>query len=342
MDNAVRRGLELLDAFEKGDDAIKSAFINLYQDFSGENLVENILNKINERRNSARDARDTEEASVPFAALGINVEHFVADLLLKQDPTYALTVALMIEDFVETAFEKLQENQKLLETQKLLESDKQIALAALLDLLIPMLGLPPAVTVSALLIKLGVKGALGIGPRGPSFDASFIGRQINRIFRNVKRDHFWLNYAAAKLHRRKNYAECCKKRLARCESICRENSDYENLNHVGYEFIEIGEIAKGMKLVEEALTKLPEQPGIIDSVSWAYFKMGKVRRSRKLILKALRKENEVREKYGEEGWLELVFHAVLIFEASKDSKNRDKYYEVLRAIDKKEQWTAQI
>jgi tetratricopeptide (TPR) repeat protein len=77
------------------------------------------------------------------------------------------------------------------------------------------------------------------------------------------------------------------------------------LNALGYTLVDrTPRTAEGLKLIEKALTLAPEDPSILDSMGWAYFRMGNLGDSEKFLRRALadRPDPEIAAHLGEVLW----------------------------------------
>ncbi len=80
----------------------------------------------------------------------------------------------------------------------------------------------------------------------------------------------------------------------------------EALNALGYTLADrTDRWAEALPLIERALELTPENPAVIDSLGWIYFRMGNIERARPLLKKAfdMMKDHEIAAHYGELLWL---------------------------------------
>ncbi|MCD8521081.1 MAG: tetratricopeptide repeat protein [Saccharospirillaceae bacterium] len=80
----------------------------------------------------------------------------------------------------------------------------------------------------------------------------------------------------------------------------------EALNALGYTLADrTDRWAEALPLIERALQLTPDNPAVIDSLGWVYFRMGNLERARPLLKKAfdMMKDHEIAAHYGELLWL---------------------------------------
>ncbi len=250
------------------------------------------------------------------------------------NPVVPLSVVLMIDDILLAVFDRIAENDKLKrKIEGLLESDEQLAVAALIDLLTPYLGLPPLCVVTALVVKVGYKGLLRIGPAGPQYQKDVVRKLFGRCLPDGGADQVEVDLFAAILHRDAGNHQLCKRRLARCEG-----HQPRHLNTMGYIYVEIGEVERGRRLVMEALKGNPSDPATLDSLAWAEYKRGELGEALRNIQKGLRHVS----KHGGDTHMELLYHGVLVAQSAGDKKLRDEYLGELASLDKKRKWLGKL
>ena len=67
------------------------------------------------------------------------------------------------------------------------------------------------------------------------------------------------------------------------------------LNNMGYVLVDSGiDVERGVRLIQKAVEKEPENPIFLDSLGWAYYKQGRIREGYDLIKKAIEVDDEGR------------------------------------------------
>lgn len=312
IDEKVKISLKVLNSFKSKDPSIEFVLVELYEEI--------------------------EEVTLKHLASG-----FIGKVYALPEPIYPASMALMIQDACRDAFLTLARNPEVWQkTQRLLTSDEQIAITTLIDILAPYFGVPPVCTVSALLIKIGVKHLLGIDKDEMHFEKTLANKLLMPVIQGRSVDQIAMSILAARLHKKKKNVELCQRRLIECENLCRSQNRLDDLNSVGYEYIEIGKVDRGLDLVKEAATIAPDDPGVIDSLAWAHYKCGQFGNALMEIKRALADENKIIQDYTYEGLREVLYHAVVIARKAKDTPFEQSAFSRLNQLDSKGKWISQL
>lgn len=259
------------------------------------------------------------------------------------DPIVPMSVILMIDDICHSMHNRLSSNQQLQKRLAgLLESDEQLVVAAILDILTPLLGVPPVCIVTALIVKIGYKKFLGIDQTGPHYDKGIARKVLAPYLPKKGTDQFEVSLFAARLHRKTGNRDQCERRLTECEDLCRQKCSLSQLNSIGYEYIEMGDIERGRKLVSESILASPNDPGALDSLAWADYQLGDIDAALRHITNALTNESGIIRKYNEDALAEILYHGVLIARAAHKKQLEETYMSRLAVYDDENKWRSKL